>query len=262
MKKKRLSQIEDFMQQHKKVSLKTLCDEYNVSISTLRRDLDELERQGVIQKSYGYVLYSREAPSLIPFHVRSGIYTQEKKDACAAAASLICDNDTIFVDSGSTVCHILDYLEGRKNITIVTNNLDVILRAISLDNIEILVLSGVLNRKNNSFSPISGVNCLEHFNFNKAFMAASAFSLSDGFSHSDPLERPLKQAVLSKACKHYFVLDEYKFGEKALLHLCPGSQADAICTNKPPSNEYINYCNEYGILLIAGPSEGKSTCFE
>lgn len=249
MKKNRLAQMEEYIQLHQKVALKTLCDEFSVSISTLRRDISALEECGVIQKSYGFVLYNMAAPNLIPFHVRNSIHTPEKKEACAVAASLICDNDTIFIDSGSTVCYILDYLKDRKNITIVTNNLDVILRAIPLENVYVMVLSGALNRKNNSFSSVNSADILEHFNFNKAFIAASGFSLSSGLSHSDPLERPLKQAVLSKSCKHYFVMDESKFGEKALLYLCPGDDADAICTNRAPAEEYMTFFQNHNIVV-------------
>lgn len=87
----------------------TLCDEYNVSISTLRWDLDELEYQGDYTKILW--LYSLQPGGSQTCSISC---IHRKKDACATAASLICGNDTIFIDTGSTVCHILEYMEGGK----------------------------------------------------------------------------------------------------------------------------------------------------
>ena len=122
-----------------------------------------------------------------------------------------------------------------------------------MENIHLLVLPGELNRKNNSFSPVVGMEVLQNLNFSKAFMAASGLTLADGFSHSYITERPLKQAVLEKAAKRYFVIDSSKFGVKALLGLCPVDCADAICTDFMPPAEYIAYCEDHGIRLVLPP---------
>lgn len=63
-----------------------------------------------------------------------------------------------------------------------------------------------------------------------------------------------KQAVMSKAARHYFILDDSKFGEKSLLHLCPVSRADAVCTNRLPEAAYVDYCQEHGIPLLTADS--------
>ena len=253
MAKDRLIQLEEYIKNQQRVSLEALCKKFNISMSTLRRDINVLVERGAIQKAYGSVFYNYSHTKMIPFHVRSTINTRAKQAACAAAAQLICDNDTIYIDSGSTTGHLMDYLADRKNLTIVTSNLDIVLRATSMENIHLLVLPGELSRKNNSFSPVVGMEVLQNLNFSKAFMAASGLTLADGFSHSYITERPLKQAVLEKAAKRYFVIDSSKFGVKALLGLCPVDCADAICTDFMPPAEYIAYCEDHGIRLVLPP---------
>ena len=212
---------------------------------------------GCVQKAYGCILYNYSAAKIIPFHVRSTINQEQKRDACAAAASLIQDNDTIFIDSGSTTCHLMDFMASFKNLTVITSNLDIILRATSMENISLLVCSGELNRKNNSLSPVTGTDILNHFNFSKAFMAASGVSLTHGFSHSYISERHLKQAVLEKPVQHYFIVDNSKFGVKALLNMGPLRLADAICTNKLPEPRYVEFCLNHNISLLAPDTQNN-----
>lgn len=226
-------------------------------MSTLRRDINTLEQMGCVQKAYGCILYNYSAAKIIPFHVRSTINQEQKRDACAAAASLIQDNDTIFIDSGSTTCHLMDFMASFKNLTVITSNLDIILRATSMENISLLVCSGELNRKNNSLSPVTGTDILNHFNFSKAFMAASGVSLTHGFSHSYISERPLKQAVLEKPVQHYFIVDNSKFGVKALLNMGPLCLADAICTNKLPEPRYVEFCLNHNISLLTPDTQNN-----
>lgn len=226
-------------------------------MSTLRRDINTLEQMGCVQKAYGCILYNYSAAKIIPFHVRSTINQEQKRDACAAAASLIQDNDTIFIDSGSTTCHLMDFMASFKNLTVITSNLDIILRATSMENISLLVCSGELNRKNNSLSPVTGTDILNHFNFSKAFMAASGVSLAHGFSHSYISERPLKQAVLEKPVQHYFIVDNSKFGVKALLNMGPLCLADAICTNKLPEPRYVEFCLNHNISLLTPDTQNN-----
>ena len=257
MGKGRLVQLEDYIKIQQRVSLDQLCDHFDISMSTLRKDIGSLVERGTVQKAYGSVFYNFSNTKMIPFHIRNAINPLQKKAACAAAAPLICDNDTIYIDTGSTTCHLMDHMAGHKNITIVTSNLDVVLRALSMEDINLLVLSGELNRKNNSFSPVVGTDVLDNLNFSKAFIAASGLTLTDGFSHNYISERPLKQAVLKKCAKRYFVLDDSKFGVKALLHLCPLKAADAICTNRMPPEEYIEFCEANHIRLLTAPAENE-----
>lgn len=126
-----------------------------------------------------------------------------------------------------------------------------------MENISLLVCSGELNRKNNSLSPVTGTDILNHFNFSKAFMAASGVSLTHGFSHSYISERPLKQAVLEKPVQHYFIVDNSKFGVKALLNMGPLCLADAICTNKLPEPRYVEFCLNHNISLLTPDTQNN-----
>ena len=133
MNEQKLKRIEDYVEEHDNVSMTALCNEFNISMSTLRRAVTVLCERGTINKSYGCV-YTTSKRKFMPFHLRASLNTEAKKEACRYAAQLIQENDIIYLDSGSTTCYILDYVSHLKNITVITGNIDIIIKALALDN--------------------------------------------------------------------------------------------------------------------------------
>lgn len=249
MRTPRIKQIEEYVSQHETVSLKELCDVFDVSISTIRRDISELQNKGVVKKVYGGISVNSQT-SLIPFHIRSTVNHSAKQIVCNLAIRFVEEGDVIFIDSGSTTCNLIENLGNFENITVITNNLDVIIRAIPYPSIQLFILSGMLNRKNNSFSPIETENILRNYNITKSFMAAAGVSLESHVTNNTPLETPLKQAVLRRATQNYLLVDNSKFGVTSLITYCQLTDFDKIITDKKPDDKYIEYCKEHSIELV------------
>lgn len=248
MNEQKLKKIEDYVANHDNVSLTTLCTEFNISISTLRRAVKVLCDRGTVQKRYGCV-YTNNSHKFIPFHLRTDLNTEGKKEACRYAAQFIAEGDIIYLDSGSTTCHILDYISHIKHLTVITGNIDIIIKALALDNVTVFVLPGILNKKNNSLAPTNAREAFAPYNISKAFMAASGLTLANGFSHSDPLERETKLAAMQKSKEIYFILDDSKFKQTALISLGPITLANVICSNAEPEPAIQQYCKEHNIIL-------------
>ena len=144
MGKERLLQLEEYIKVQQKVSPELLCEKFGVSMSTLRRDINTLVQMGCVKKAYGYILYNYSAAKIIPFHIRSAINPEQKRDACAAAASFIQENDTIFIDSGSTTCHLVDFMASFKNLTVITNSVELVVELNGIDGWTIILTGGRL----------------------------------------------------------------------------------------------------------------------
>ncbi|MHC1772987.1 MAG: DeoR/GlpR family DNA-binding transcription regulator [Flexilinea sp.] len=250
MKPDRILEMEKYIQSNEPVKLTELCDHFNISMSTLRRDLSVLSKKNSINKMYGCVSRMEEKSENKLMHSRSTLYAHEKQKIAKIAASLINDNDVIFIDSGSTVSLIVEYLDVEKKITIVTNNLDVIIRGRELSNIDIYILPGKLNRANNSFSNLTDENLYYSYNISKAFMSCSGIDLVYGISHTDISERVIKQCIIKKTPMKFLLVDNTKFGKAAPLHVCQINEFSTICTNVAPEQPYIDYCNKNGIQLL------------
>ena len=151
MREVRLTQMENYIREHKSVSLETLCEVFGLSMNTVRRDVKDIIARTNIRKIYGGV--SAQIDSIPPsFSVRLGINAEAKALIGMYAAQMVEDNDIIYIDSGTTTCQMVDYLHGKKSITIVTPSLDVINRAVSNPELTIVCLPGSLNRETFSFT--------------------------------------------------------------------------------------------------------------
>ncbi len=236
MRSQRLDSIKEYIYQQKTVTLDQLCDEFNVSKNTIRRDIDELVASEKIKKIYGGVTVEGYKP-MISFDERNISNLQSKQLIAKSAAALINDNEIIFIDSGTTTMHMIDYIKDKKNLTILTNSIEVIMRSIPYPNINVISLSGSLNRKTLSFTGTSCAAVLSNFNISKAFIAATGISTNGGASNSSPAETEIKRTALLKSQKNYLLVDHTKFGIISLMTFSNFDNIDSVITDKMPPED-------------------------
>lgn len=253
MKSDRIKNIEKYIIKNESVSLDTLCKVFNISKNTVRRDINELMEKGSIKKVYGGVTLNKNLGNkksyLIPFEERNIKNNKEKITIGKIAASFVEDNDIIFIDSGTTTIHMVEFLKDKQNVTILTNSINVIVTSLSFPNLEVICLGGSLIRKTNSFEGIRSFKLFKNYNINKAFMAATGVSLTSGATNSSPLEYEIKKSVVQKSHEIYLLVDISKFNVSSLMTYCKLNDIDHIITNKQPPKEYIDYFNENKVKL-------------
>lgn len=249
MRNDRISKMEEFIRERKIVSLDELCEHFGMSKNTIRRDINEIVANTDICKVYGGVSVGS---SFIqpPFNERYKINTEAKETIGKFAATLVNDGDTIFVDSGTTTCYLINSLSENKNITIITHSLDAINRAALYPEIEIITLSGKFNRKTFSFASQSTLDVLKDYNISKAFMASNGITIQNGATQSTSIEFAIKKTVVSRSDKVILMVENHKFGEVSLLTYCNINDIDVIVTDKQPSPEFISAYEAVGGSLI------------
>lgn len=249
MREDRLTRMENYIRDNKSVSLDKLCEVFDVSKNTVRRDVGEIVARTDIRKIYGgvSVQYNKIPP---PFSERSSVNLAEKERIGRCAAQLVEDGDIIYVDSGTTTCHLIDHLQGHRNITILTHSLDVINRAVPNPELNILSLSGSLNRKTLSFTGQSTIDVLANCNISKAFMAANGVTIQNGVTQSTSIEFAIKKNVVARSDRIILMMESRKFGAVSLLTYCQLDQIDAIVTEKLPDQAFIDAFSELGGSII------------
>jgi len=236
LRSQRLDSIKEYIYQQKTVTLDQLCDEFSVSKNTIRRDIDELVATEKIKKIYGGVTVEGYKP-MISFDERNISNLQSKQLIAQSAAALVNDNEIIFIDSGTTTMHMVDYIKDKKNLTILTNSIEIIMRSIPYPNINVISLSGSLNRKTLSFTGSSCATVLSNFNISKAFIAATGISTNGGASNSSPAETEIKRTALLKSQKNYLLVDHTKFGIISLMTFSNFDNIDLIITDEMPPED-------------------------
>lgn len=249
MKEKRIHQVADYIQSMGVVSMEELCEHFAISMSTLRRDINILLSQNLVQKVYGGVAANEQ--SLVPFENRNVINKSEKSLIAKNAAQLIDSNELIFIDSGTTTRDILKFLPSNvQKLTILTNNLDIINDVADRPDISLLVLGNIFKHSTRSFVGNDTVDIINKYNINKAFMAATAVSIENGLTNSDIQEYEIKKRIVKKAHQTYLLADASKFDRATLLTYAQLNDIDGIVTSKSMPDRYHAYFKENNIKVL------------
>lgn len=249
MRSQRLDHIKNYINENKTVTWDELCSVFQVSKNTIRRDIDELASGGDVKKIYGGVTVEGISPT-VSFAERNISNLFAKQSIAKKAAELVSDNEIIFIDSGTTTLHMIEHIKDLDNLTILTNSVEVIVKCIPYPNINIISLSGTLNRRTLSFTGSSAAEVLGQYNISKAFMAATGISVNSGATNSSPLETEIKRTALLKSQKSYLLVDHGKFDVISLMTFSNFDDLTGIITNQLPPEALSNLLKERNCDII------------
>lgn len=249
MRTQRLESIEHFIYHHQAVTLDCLCDTFKVSKNTIRRDIDEIIKGGKIEKTYGGVRVVKDNFTLPSFGDRTVQNLEIKKNIARAACAYVQDGDIIFIDSGTTTCHMVEYLH-NKQITVLTNNLEFLIQAVPYTGLQVFSLSGELNRSTLSFTGLHTLEILKGYNISKAFMAATGISAQAGATNTVPAESAVKKLVITRSQQVHLLLDSSKFNQTSMVTYCELEKLDTLITDKPPTGELMDSLQNNNVEII------------
>ena len=195
LKENRIQELKNYIMANERASLDDLCTLFNVSKNTMRRDINELEKQAIIKKVYGGIVLN-DKKTTEPFESREEKNITSKQIIAKLASQFVQDGDIIYIDSGTTTMHMIPHLAEIRNLTIITNNLNVIMGSLPYPNLNVLCTGGVLFRTTNSFVDMDAVNSLKKFNISKAFMASTGISITKGITNSSSFEYDIKRYMV------------------------------------------------------------------
>ena len=258
MRVKRLEAVEAYIRQVGSVSMQQLCQEFDVSINTIRRDIDALVQKGQVKKVYGGVVALGQTEEegvpvtreLMDFQVRNQEWLEEKSSIGRKAAEFVNHGDTIFLDSGSTTLQMVPYLAEKKNLTVVTYSLPALAALAQYPQIRTVALPGVVLGRTASVVGISTCQALRQFNCAKAFMGCTGLSLTRQLTNATFEEFEVKQVALEQSKIHYLLADHEKFNHAALMTYGNIADMDYVITNQEPEEEYQRYLQEHTVRLV------------
>ncbi len=248
----RLMQMESYILEQSTATIEELCDKFQVSKNTVRRDLDVLVSKGVVRKIYGGAA-ANHAKDTVPFEERNVKNISAKERIGKKAAEFIGDGDSVFFDSGTTLTALYYVMPEKRNLTVFTNNLEIVTRGALDQKYRIIVAGGELARKTYSMVGSDVARALSCYNIEKAFMSATGVSLESGASNSSRGEFEAKKAAIRRARYRYLLVDSSKFDTNSLMTFAELSEFDVIITDAMPEPKYVEYCEKAGIDLIVAP---------
>lgn len=250
MLQERRSEIIDKVKTHRTVKVADLVSEYQVSVETIRRDLEYLESTGFLRRVYGGAvaigLYGQEPG----YSHREVVNYDQKRAIGAKAAELIDDGDTLFFDVGTTALEVARNLKDKKNLTVITNASLIAHEMIQISNCRVILMGGELRSGELS---VSGHICdqnLKNFYANKLIMGVGGISLQSGYTDYHINEANTRRCMIERSDKVIAVADYSKFGVTAMNCVCPVNSVDILVTDWTISKEIIRDFGESGIEVM------------
>ncbi len=202
-----------------RISVPELVKKFGVSEVTVRRYLEELEKEGVLTRTYGGAV--KTATEISPeflFTEKSRRNLTEKKVIARAAVNFIQEGETIFLDSGTTPLEVSRILKERRlHLTVATTSLPVASELSPAEGIKVLLLGGFLRRELfDFFGPFSQEE-LGRLTFNQAFLGVDGISGREGLTTTDTVTARMEEAVMERSRKINILADHSKIGHIALI---------------------------------------------
>lgn len=238
----RREEIANILVEKRKVKVGQLATRFNVSTETIRKDLLELEAQGIIKKNKGSAevlgetsahRYTEKSKKSIPLKI-----TIAKK-----AATLIPKNSVVFFDAGSTIYQLARQLILRKDITVITN-FTPIAELMNANGIEVILIGGTIQKVSGAATGLIARSCIQQVYADIAFVGASGFKDADGPCVEGLPEAEIKKDMIAHAQKAYVLADSTKANVRALVQYAKWEDLTALIVDNELSKEQKRLLNK------------------
>lgn len=250
--------IKSQIEKRGEVLVAELSREFQVSETTIRRDLDYLASLQIVSKTYGgAVLHDRYALKAEPlFTERTQIHDEKKKRIAKMAAGLIEDGDVIILDNGTTTSLIPLYIQEKKEITVITNSLHIAYSLIESENVDVIVLGGELRKRTGAIIGNNALLELQSLFVNKVFLSCSGVSLEGGVTVSNINTMALRKQMMESSHTTTLLVDSSKIGKRYFAKICPLTKLTNMVTDMDFQEK--DQFEDLGVrVLISDEGEGS-----
>jgi DeoR family transcriptional regulator, fructose operon transcriptional repressor len=227
----RRRQILNVLQETGTLNVSQLADQFSVSVVTIRKDLDDLESEDLLQRTFGGAVFSHRSRFNRSFLERAREHRREKCAIAAAAYSYIKDGDTIMLDAGTTTLALAEYLKTHiKSAFIITCSVPAALE-LSSAGYDILLLGGTVRNKSLALLGRDTLTIIERYRADKAFLGSTGFTADMGHATPNPDDAQIKEALMRAANESYVLVDSSKYGHRCLTSFARLRDVDLTITD-------------------------------
>ena len=246
----RKNNILGLLQSEGRVVVSELADKFDVSEETIRRDLEKLERDGLVQKSYGGAVLNENAQNDMPLAVRKRTNVIGKQKIAELVSGCIPDNSSIMLDSSSTALFIAKRIKDRKNMVVITNSLEILVELKDRKEWKIFSSGGQLGEDSLALVGSQADKMISGFHVNSAIISCKGFDINKGFTDSNDMHASTKRTMLENCDKRVLAVDSSKFNRIAFNVVGTLSDIDVLVTDVKPSDEWLDKFRQFGVKCL------------
>jgi len=238
------------LQIHQTALVSELSKEYSVTEETIRRDLEKLEKRGLIKKTYGGAVFGHDTSMDIPFRNRETGNQEENMYMAKLAVSQISDGETLMLDSSPVSLCTARLLKQRADLTIITNSVEVLMNFAFIKNIKVISTGGLLRKNDYALAGTAAEQVLQNFHVDKAIISCTAIHREYGLTEADEQEAQIKHMMAKSAKQVIALVSSNKFDNVSFVHFLEAGQIHTLITDTSPSTNWRNYLKQNQIELI------------
>lgn len=246
----RRSVILQKIHEDRKVIVAELSKEFGVSEETIRRDLEKLEEDGHVTKTYGGAVINEKSSIDLPFNVRQKANSMGKQIIAELVNDEIEDGDHIFLDASTTAVFIAKNIKQKKRLTVITNSIENMVELSDVTDWDIISTGGMLKAGSMSLQGKKALDSVNSYNADKVFLSCKGIDIDKGITDGNDETASIKQSMIAAAEKVYLAVDSTKFGKVAFSHIASFSKVDVVVTDKKPDAMWISLFRENGIRCL------------
>lgn len=234
------------------ISVEQLCALLGVSVATVRRDLQELEDRGLLQRTHGGAV-SIEPLFYEPFRHDSSFqeqierHAEEKRRIALAAADMVQDGDTVALTAGTTTTEVVRSIRNRRGVTVVTSTINVAMELTKRKDLEVFVTGGFL--RGDWFSlvgPAAGY-AMSQIHVDKVFLGVNGIDVQKGLTSANSGEAAINRVMVDQAKQRIVVADRSKLGAIATYRFCGAKEVHVLITDSQAEEAQIQPFENLGI---------------
>ncbi|RCS25731.1 DeoR/GlpR transcriptional regulator [Phyllobacterium salinisoli] len=245
----RHNEILELAKEHGRVLVDDLAALFNVTPQTIRKDLNDLCQQQLLTRIHGGALYPSGVEN-VQYEARRQIAATEKEAIGAAAADLIPDGASLFINIGTTTEAVSHALLDRKALMVITNNINVANRMRVYQGMEVVIAGGVVRGSDGGIVGEAAVDFIRQFKVDFAVIGTSAIDRDGALLDFDFREVKVAQAIIANARHVILVSDSTKFERTAPVRIGHLSQVHTFITDHCPDQGIREICMEFKVRLI------------
>jgi DeoR/GlpR family transcriptional regulator of sugar metabolism len=250
----RKNRILEYIAEHGNIKIQEICEMFGISDMTARRDLTDLDRRGLLRRIHGGAVANLGRSYEPPFQTRSTKNERKKRAIGKKAAELIYDGDSISLDVGTTTLEVARQLGDKRNLTIVTNCLQIanlLVGTLSLEvDARLIITGGIVRPRELSMIGHIPEEVYNNFHTDKAFIGIGGISHENGLTEYNIEDSQIKKVLLQNSQEKIVVADSTKLDLTTFNTVGPLESVDTIVTDTDAPNHLIESIRDLGINVI------------
>ncbi len=233
-----------------RVLVSELAAHYAVTEETIRRDLDKLSREGYATKTYGGAIWGDSTRTDLSHTIRNKTNVEAKREIARLLSRIIRDGDHIMLDDSSTSLFVAKQIREKKNLSIITNSVEIIMELSDVQGWNILSTGGMLKYESMALVGHQAEQMIRNYHVDRAIFSCKGVDLQNGVTDSSDFHSQVKRAMMASARQKILAVDSSKFDRTSFVRIAELTDLDAVVTEKQPSPEWMSSLSEASVDCI------------